>query len=378
MNRHYKKNIYNFNKPQLANYRDYIQYLKQIDKNRFYSNFGPIYLEATNYINKHLGLKNNCSILTSSGHSSLFAIFLYLKQKQKQKQKYILVPDHSFHSNLQAIISAGFTPIFYRYEPDDQIMQEKYIMNILKKRRNVIAINFVSCHGKPIDIHFLNKIQKKTRLHIIYDAADTFINLNKFLDISKIFIACSFHPTKNIPANETGLIVANKKYKDDFESTINFGIEVKRNRQVKMIGFNGKCSEYDSAILLANLKQKEQIKKKIKSKINFFIKLINKKKFILPADFPKNWISKKFYLVFRITKKNLKLREELKKKGYLFDLWTNRPICQYKLYKKHCKIDKTIAKNNFMKNKIGISLTAYISNKKIKQLADKLNEFENF
>ena len=50
------------------------KYLKKVDNNKYYSNFGPLYLELKKKIERNLNYKDNNVILTSSGHSSLLTI----------------------------------------------------------------------------------------------------------------------------------------------------------------------------------------------------------------------------------------------------------------------------------------------------------------
>ena len=52
-----------------------------------------------------------------------------------------------------------------------------------------------------------------------------------------------------------------KKYEKIFENITNFGISEK-NSKSNIIGFNGKFSEYDAAILLSNF---DDLNKKIKN-----------------------------------------------------------------------------------------------------------------
>lgn len=365
-----------FSKPKLSQHSTFKKYFDKIDSNRYYSNFGPLYKSTTKYIENYFKLKKNCVVLTSSGHSSILALFLFLKQKSGKKN-IVLVPNHSFHSNLQAIILAGFVPKFYQYEPEDEHKQEVIINNILNKTKNVAAINFVSCLGKPIDIDFLNKIQETKKTPVIYDAADTYINFDRNLEKSKILIASSFHPTKNLPSNETGMIVTNIVHKDSLESIINFGIERHNQREVKHVGFNGKCSEYNAAILLANLKRIKYIKKRLKSNMNFFQKKVDNKKFIFPDNFIKKWISQKIYIKIRPTKKNLRLKEKLISQGYLFYHWTHKSLIRYKLYQKTCKIDKKNIDLNYDQNKLGICINYSLKKNQILKLIKMLNQFEN-
>lgn len=59
-------------KPLLAKSNRLLHYLKKIDNNRYYSNFGPLYKECKKKFKKHLGLVKNTIIFTSNGYSSLY------------------------------------------------------------------------------------------------------------------------------------------------------------------------------------------------------------------------------------------------------------------------------------------------------------------
>ena len=74
---------------KLAHSSKVIKYLKEIDKNKYYSNFGPLYEKTRYLIKKRLNLKNNDVILTSSGHSSLLAITKYFRTKTKKNMHYV-------------------------------------------------------------------------------------------------------------------------------------------------------------------------------------------------------------------------------------------------------------------------------------------------
>ena len=73
--------------------------------------------------------------------------------------------------------------------------------------------------GMPISINKLKKI-KKYKCELIYDAADTFNNLSKNLDKINFFTTLSFHPTKNLGSNESGLIICKKKYERKIKDII--------------------------------------------------------------------------------------------------------------------------------------------------------------
>ena len=69
------------NQPLLSNSKKFNFFLKKIDKNRYYSNFGPLYYQCKLKLEKYLCLKKNKIILTSSGHASLLACCYLIKKK---------------------------------------------------------------------------------------------------------------------------------------------------------------------------------------------------------------------------------------------------------------------------------------------------------
>ena len=147
-------------RPLLSKYKELTNLFKQIDKNRWYSNYGPLYRKTQKKVEKYFNLNNNCVILTSSGHSSLIACCNILNKYTKKK--YIIVPSYSFYSNPQSIIQAGFEPLFVDINLEDFSIDIKKLEILISKFKNKIAaIMFVSPFGCPTDIQKLNNIKKK-------------------------------------------------------------------------------------------------------------------------------------------------------------------------------------------------------------------------
>ena len=317
--------------PLLAKSSRIVFYSRQIDKSRYYSNFGPFYNLCKRRLEKYLNLNKNNIILTSSGHTSLLAC-CYLIKKKNPKKKYILVPSYSFHSNPQTILQSGFEPIFMDINIENLCLDESQISLAFKKYRNIAAIMFVSPFGYPIDIDYLNKIQKKFRIPIIYDAADTFANFDKKkIDNSEVFITCSFHPTKTLPANESGIIISQNKYLKSLNSIINFGYGDLISKETKNLGFNGKFSEYDAAILMANLDDIRNIKKKLFKNISYLINLLESNKFIkFQPLFGITWLSLKLLI---ITNKKINFKIIYRKFKDLYRISIYKPWSYFPMHK---------------------------------------------
>ncbi len=308
---------------KLAHSSKVIKYLKEIDKNKYYSNFGPLYFKLKKKIEKNLNYKDNKIILTSSGHSSLLAVTKYLSTKLKKK--YVLCPSFSFYSNPLSIIDSGFKPYFVDINNNDLVINFNLVRQILSKKNDIAFLMIVSPFGYPVDIEYLNKFQKEIKIPIVYDAADSYLNLEKKIN-NKIFITCSFHPTKTFGANESGLIISPKKNVKKLKSIINFGLKS------NTIGFNGKFSEYDAAILLANFDEIKAKTRNLKKKLKIFFKYFPKKYKIINN---KKTITNKINFYFNQKKTN-KLRQLCLKYNIIINKWwSKKSMHEVNIFKKY-------------------------------------------
>jgi len=348
---------------KLANLNKLKKYLREIDKNKYYSNFGPLYEKTRSIIKKRLNFKDNDVILTSSGHSSLLAITKYLKTKTKKK--YALCPSFSFYSNPLSIIDSGFKPYFVDIHHDNLTIDFNKVEKILNKRSDIAFLMVVSPFGLPINLNFLNKLQKKIKLPIIYDAADTFLNLEKNIK-NKILIACSFHPTKTLGANESGVVICPNFISSNIKKIINFGIENAKSTS-NMVGFNGKFSEYDAAIFLANYNdiRKKNLKNNILIK-EFKIQLSKKFKILNPDNTKMNKIIFYSNINFNKITKTLKNFNVQARK-----FWSSNPMHKINIFKKYPKTSMKNT-NKSSKNYFGIFINEDLNKNKIKKISEKL------
>jgi len=213
---------------------------------------------------------------------------------------------------------------------------------------------FVSPFGYPISIDYLNDIKNRFKTTVIYDAADAFLNFEKkTIDHSKILIACSFHPTKTLAANESGMIIAPRKYSNYFKSVINFGFKNNKNKETINLGFNAKFSEYDAAILMANSENMQNIKKKLTKNIRYIIHRLESNKFIKFQNlFGKTWLSLKFLIIANkaINFKSLYHRFLSKYKIQIYMTWSPFPMHKHFFFSKFKKM--SLENTNFLEKRI--------------------------
>lgn len=347
---------------ELAKSNKFLKFLREIEKNKIYSNFGPLYFKLKKKFENRFKYKNNEIILTSSGHSSLLAITKYLRLQTKKK--YVICPSYSFYSNPLSIIDSGFKPIFVDIDEKDLILDLNLTEKILKKNKNIAFIMIVSPLGHKINITKLNHLKNKFKVPIVYDAADNFLNLQKKINNNKIFISVSFHPTKTFGGNESGMILAPCNHTKKIKDLIDFG-------QQRYIGFNGKFSEYDAAILLANYNQLKEKEKKLKLIHETINKKLNHNYIFKNLN---NYKSNKFHFYSKIDKNKIR-KCLIKFKIKLFDLWSSKSMHQIKIcqnYKK-TRMDKT---NKIKKKLYTFFLNQNFTLRKFSNICSKLNDLK--
>ena len=129
-------------KTLLAKSNKFNYYLKKIDKNRCYFNFGYLYFQCKKKIENYLNLKKNKIILTSGGHVSLLSC-CYLIKKLRPKKKYILASFFSFNDNPLSILQVGFETIFLNICKFDLCLDNKKIIEAFykyKKQLNRLVV----------------------------------------------------------------------------------------------------------------------------------------------------------------------------------------------------------------------------------------------
>ncbi len=362
---------YSSQKPLLSKYQNYIKLLKKIDDKRFYSNFGPLYFKLKKKLEKKLRLKKFSITFTSNGHSAIQACCNLIAHNNKKEL--IIIPSFSFASNPLSILSSGLKPYFVDIDPHSLEMDYKDADQVIRKnRKNIAAIMICSPFGYPINLDKTINFFSKYKVPIIFDFADAIINTTNFKEKKNLFYTFSFHPTKNIASNESGMIIAEKKKEEVLKSIINFGFYGK-NRRIAFRGFNGKFSEYDAAILEANLRDFNKRRKKITEISRYLVSKLNNKSLIVQKNYGLNWFSMKMVLIHK-TKNFEEIFKKLKRKNIeIFKPWSLESMHNYKPFK---NFKKTKLKNTLKISKKIFCIPVYIDMKKkdLDYLINQLNK----
>ena len=207
----------------------------------------------------------------------------------------IIVPALSFVATGNAVLQAGFKPVFVDVKPDTlNIDPAKIERAITKKTRAIMPVHLM---GKPAEMDAINAVAKRRKLVVIEDAAEAYGTQYKGRPAGSLgnMAAFSLYAAHVITAIEGGMIVTNSaKYAEILRSLRAHGRACKCEECVlntasaycrkrfkygtdirfifERIGYSSKMNELEAAVALGQLERYGQIIKKRRDNLLYLIK----------------------------------------------------------------------------------------------------------
>ncbi len=183
----------------------------------------------------------------------------------------IIVPALSFVATGNAVLQAGFKPVFVDVQKETlNIDPEKIERIITQKTRGIMPVHLM---GKPAEMDTINAIAQKYKLFVVEDAAEAHGAEYKGRKIGTIgdMAAFSLYAAHIVTTIEGGIVTTNNaKMAEVLRSLRNHGMVDKF--VFKRIGFSAKMNEIEAAVGLGNLKIFQDILDKRRRNMSFLIK----------------------------------------------------------------------------------------------------------
>ena len=242
----------NVTKPYLPNKEKYKEYIDEIYRNGWITNYGPLVQRLEKRLAKYLGVKN--VVLVSNGTTALEVAYRTLDIKG-----FAITTPFSFVATTSSLVTNNILPIFADIDNKTLNLNPKNIEKLITP--NTSAIVAVHVFGNACEVEEIEQIAKKHELKVIYDAAHAFDvrykgqSILNYGDISTL----SFHATKLFHTIEGGaLIINDDELAQKARYLINFGIE--NAESIPHLGTNAKMNEFEAAMGLCLLDDIEAIK----------------------------------------------------------------------------------------------------------------------
>lgn len=238
-------------RPHLPPLEEVMPYLESIWDSRVLTNAGPFHQQLETELCKYLGVP----------YISLFCnatIALVTALQALQIKGEVITTPFSFVATAHSLLWNGLTPVFVDIDANTLNLDPRRIEEAITAKTT--AILPVHVYGNPCDVDAIEAIAKKHQLKVIYDAAHAFgVNCHcgqSVLNHGDLSVL-SFHATKVFNTFEGGAIISQSaEMKRRIDHLKNFGFVDETT--VVECGINGKMSEFNAAIGLAQLKGIDQ------------------------------------------------------------------------------------------------------------------------
>ena len=238
-------------KPLLPTYDKLIPYLRQIDNNRWYSNFGPLLRQFEAGLAQHFAVTED-QIATST--NATMAISQTLRAMGVPNGGNCVMPSWTFIATPAAAIWAGGKPYFIDVDPATWLIKPNRILEVAR-HVDIAAVIVTSAFGAPLDLAEWDRFTSTTGIPVLVDAAAGFDGFAACgAQKASTPVVISLHATKVCGIGEGGVVVTgDATLAKRIRRFGNFGFHGSRDATVS--GTNAKMSEYSAAVGLALLSE---------------------------------------------------------------------------------------------------------------------------
>ena len=318
--------------PDMPSAKDLVPYLEMIDRDKWYTNYGPRLCAFEDLLADHFNVQNKNITTVSSATSGLSialkTVFSDCRISSVDKRRTCLLPAWTFVASAQAIVEAGMDVLFCDVDPitgslTPQIVSE-YLANPSNPKPD--AIMPVVPFGGTVKVIDWDALSMKTGIPVVIDAAASFYSLKPGDSPAVV----SLHATKAFGVGEGGVIISKNK-----------GV-IRKARQFSQFGFadgrvalsrggNYKLSEYHAAVGLAQFDRIEEMKQRyVETRREYFTQLSSCENLAWLPD-EKTKISSTVNVILKGRKANFVV-DALRKKGIGAVIWWEDQLHQNRLF----------------------------------------------
>jgi dTDP-4-amino-4,6-dideoxygalactose transaminase len=233
--------------PDLPPAEALLPFLRRIDQNRWYTNFGPLVRDFEKAIAAQIAPDNpGVGIVTTS--NATVALEMALQAMCLPEGARVLVPGLTFVATGTAVVRAGLELVIADVDPASWLLTPEIASHACARTR-IDAVVPVATFGCPQDVDAWHRWSEQCGVPVLIDAAGAFGNQS----VGPVPVVFSLHATKSLGIGEGGFVASDDlEFIQHIRRLSNFGIGPNHG-EVDEAGTNGKMSEYHAAVGLAAL-----------------------------------------------------------------------------------------------------------------------------
>ena len=144
-------------KISLPKYNEVAKYLKKIDSNKTYTNYGPLVQNLEMMLANHFGTNPSNLVITTNGTTSLKTILTRIKNNfrktnliefNSEEKFYCILPSFTFSASAMSIVESGLYPIFLDIDKNSaqltpEIVEKFFRENLYLKKMLLLLCLFL-------------------------------------------------------------------------------------------------------------------------------------------------------------------------------------------------------------------------------------------
>lgn len=257
------KNSIQVTRSSMPEFEEYTEEIKDLWENHWLTNMGAKHKQLETELVQYLNTPN--ITLFTNGHLALECVIAAFNLTGE-----VITTPFTFASTTHAIVRNGLEPVFCDVNPNDYTIDTDKLEGLITDRTS--AIIPVHVYGNICNVKEIERIAKKHKLKVIYDAAHAFgitfdgIGVANFGDASMF----SFHATKVFNTIEGGAVTfKNYDLRKKLNDIKNFGITGPES--VEYVGGNAKMNEFQAAMGICNLRHLDKEIEKRKGVVERYV-----------------------------------------------------------------------------------------------------------
>ena len=254
-------------RPNIADREKFLWYVDDILERNWLTNNGPLVCELEQRIADYLGVRNCVAMCNGT-------IALEIAIRAVGMTEEVIVPSYTFIATAHAVSWQGLRPVFADIRAQDHCIDPAAVRRMITPKTSGILATHL--WGGTCDVEALQEIADEHGLKLVFDAAHAFgcshggQRVGGFGD-AEVF---SFHATKFFNSIEGGAVTTNDDaLAEQIRLMRNFGFAALD--KVVHPGTNGKLSEVNAAMGLANFASIDKVMEVNKDRYEAYCAALN-------------------------------------------------------------------------------------------------------
>ncbi|MEJ1161792.1 DegT/DnrJ/EryC1/StrS family aminotransferase [Prosthecomicrobium sp. N25] len=265
--------------PDLPPPSAYLPLLERAHAASWFTNFGPIVRAFEDDVLDALGVPGECCVSAANATAGLSAALLAARVAGP-----VLVPAFTFPASLGAVRAAGLQAIVVDVEPDTWALGAERLRSALDGT-GADAVMLVAPFGLERDVSEAFRLCRDRGATVVIDNAAGFGTPRRAAERHPgAFEVFSLHATKPLGIGEGGLVFGPRSHEAALRSALNFGKSESTPLGYEGWGFNGKMSELQAAVGVAQFARRKDILARRQAFASLYVEALAGLPLVHPTD----------------------------------------------------------------------------------------------